>query len=99
MANLSPHEPCSNSLMPYRIYLRPSAVRDLKSLPDEIRERSELSIGRLAENPRPYGSKKLVGFENEWRLRLGDYRILYIINESTRQVTVVRVAHRWEVYR
>ena len=60
--------------MPYRIYLRPAGARDLDALPNHIRERIERAIDRLAGNPCPHGSRKPVGFETEWRLRLGDYR-------------------------
>lgn len=85
--------------MSYSIFLRPAAVRDLNSLEGDIRGRVERVIGRLAENPRPHGSKKLVGFENEWRQRVGDYRILYVIDDRARRVTIARVAHRREAYR
>ena len=43
--------------------------------------------------------RKLVGFQHEWRLRVGDYRILYVIDDSEKRVTIARVAHRREVYR
>jgi mRNA interferase RelE/StbE len=85
--------------MAYRIFLRPAAVRDLNSLQGDVRERIEQAIDRLAENPRPHGSKKLVGFENEWRLRVGEYRVLYVIDDATKRVTIARVAHRREAYR
>ena len=49
--------------------------------------------------PRPSGVKKLVGYENEWRLRVGDYRILYIVDDGAHQIAVARVAHRREAYR
>ena len=62
--------------MPYAIFRRPAAIRDLKALATEIRARVEKAIARLRTNPRPPGAKRLVGFENEWRLRAGDYRIL-----------------------
>ena len=85
--------------MAYSIFLRPAAIRDLKQLPADARERIEAAIGALKDNPRPPGCRKLVGFENEWRLRVGNYRVLYIIDDSTRQVTIARVAHRREAYR
>ena len=52
--------------MAYRTFLRPAAIRDLDALQADARERIEQAIDRLAENPRPHGAKKLVGFENEW---------------------------------
>jgi mRNA interferase RelE/StbE len=85
--------------MPYRILLRPAAIRDLDSLDAKVRGRMERAIDRLRDNPRPPGSKKLVGFENEWRLRVGDYRVLYVIDDTARQVVVARAAHRREAYR
>ncbi len=57
--------------MPYRIYLRPAAARDLEKLPTNVRARIERAIDLLAGNPRPHGSRKLVGFETEWRLASG----------------------------
>jgi mRNA interferase RelE/StbE len=85
--------------MAYRIFLRPAAVRDLDSLPGDVGKRLGQAIDRLSENPRPPGSKKLVGFENEWRLRVGNYRVLYVVDDSTKRVTIARVAHRREAYR
>ena len=85
--------------MGYQVFLRPATVRDLRKLPQPMNERIEAAIGELAANARPRGSKKLVGHEDEWRLRVGDYRVLYVIDEGERQVTVARVAHRREAYR
>jgi mRNA interferase RelE/StbE len=85
--------------MPYSILLRPAAIRDLKSLPSDARSRIEKAIAHLADDPRTSGTKKLVGLDDEWRLRVGDYRVLYIINDSARQIVIARVAHRREAYR
>jgi mRNA interferase RelE/StbE len=85
--------------MAYRIFLRPAAIRDLDALQADVRERIDQAIDRLAENPRPHGSKKLAGFENEWRLRVGAYRVLYLIDDAAQRILVARVAHRREAYR
>ena len=85
--------------MAYSILIRPAAVRDLKALPSDARSRIEKAIDRLVDDPRPPGSRKLVGVDDEWRLRVGDYRVLYLVNDSQRQVVVARVAHRREAYR
>ena len=85
--------------MAYSILLRPAAVRDLKALSGGVRRRVEATIDRLRDEPRPSGVKKLVGFDNEWRLRVGDYRVLYIIDDSEKRILVARVAHRREAYR
>lgn len=65
--------------MAYSILLRPAAIRDLKSLPSGVRSRIETGIGRLVDDPRTSGTRKPVGFDDEWRLRVGDYRVLYVI--------------------
>jgi mRNA interferase RelE/StbE len=85
--------------MAYRLYLRPAAEKDLQWLPRNIANRIERAIDHLGEEPRPRGTKKLSGYENEWRLRVGDYRILYIIDDSQKEIRVARIAHRREVYR
>jgi mRNA interferase RelE/StbE len=61
--------------------------------------RIEGAIALLAENPRPPKATKLVGQRNRWRVRTGDYRILYEIDDGVLTVLVIRVAHRREVYR
>ena len=59
----------------------------------------DAAILALAENPRPSGCVKLSGLENLWRVRVGDYRILYSIEDQQLIVLIVSVAHRREVYR
>ena len=56
-------------------------------------------IRTLAENPRPSGCRKLTGLKNDWRIRIGDYRVLYEIDEKAKVVKIMRVRHRREVYR
>ena len=85
--------------MPYSILLRPAAARDLRALPGNKRSRIEKAIERLRNDPRPPGARKLMGVNNEWRLRVGEYRVLYVVNDSERQVVIARVAHRREAYR
>ena len=85
--------------MPHSILIRPAAIRDLKALPTQILARIEKAMARLQMDPRPPGAKKLVGYENEWRLRVGDYRVLYLIDDGFRQVIIARIAHRREAYR
>jgi mRNA interferase RelE/StbE len=52
----------------------------------------------LSENPRPAGCKKLRGFKDTWRIRIGDWRVVYLIDDVAKLVTITRVAHRREVY-
>jgi mRNA interferase RelE/StbE len=55
-------------------------------------------IESLAQNPRPPGCKKLKGYKDKWRIRIGDWRVVYIIDDETKLVSVTRIAHRREVY-
>jgi mRNA interferase RelE/StbE len=83
----------------YRVVVERSAEKDLKRLSSEIRSRAVTAIRLLAENPRPVGSRKLAGTENDWRVRVGQYRIVYEIADLIRIVRITRVRHRGEVYR
>lgn len=82
----------------YQIQLTPAAERQLRKLERAARDRVGAAIDLLADTPRPAGAKKLVGGDGEWRVRTGDYRIVYEIHDSVLRVLVVRVAHRREVY-
>jgi mRNA interferase RelE/StbE len=83
----------------YSVLLRPAAQRDWDHLPATAHQRVEAALLKLEENPRPHGSKKLTGRENEWRLRMGEYRLLYEVDDKARVVRVFRIRHRREVYR
>jgi mRNA interferase RelE/StbE len=83
----------------YEVYLERAAERDLKRLPAETFHRIVLHIRALADNPRPVGCRKLTGSENDWRIRIGDYRVVYEIDEGDRAVRVFRIRHRREAYR
>lgn len=83
----------------YRIELKPAAARDLAALATRDRVRVSKRIDALAANPRPPGVEKLKGAENLWRVRVGDYRIVYTIQDNALLVLVVRVRHRRDAYR
>ncbi len=85
--------------MSYTIEFRPSARCDLKDIPKEILYRIGRKIDSLADNPRPTGVEKLAGNESSYRVRVGDYRILYEIRDSVLLVVIVRIRHRREAYR
>ena len=85
--------------MAYRVELAPRATRELRRLDHIIRERVLRALIGLEVEPRPQGVKKLVGAESTWRLRIGDYRIVYEIRDRELLVMVIRVAHRREVCR
>ena len=74
-------------------------MRDLKKLPEQVRQRLQPHIESLATDPRPPGVVKLEGAENGYRIRVGDYRVLYEIHDAVLRVAVVKAGHRREVYR
>ena len=83
----------------YTLLIRHSAERDLRRLPRVIFKRVNERILSLRDNPRPHGVRKLVGPQVGWRIRVGDYRILYQIDDKAQTLTIVRVKHRREAYR
>jgi mRNA interferase RelE/StbE len=83
----------------YRVLIERSAEKDLKRLASEVRVRAVTAIQSLAKNPRPSGSRKLTGTSNDWRIRVGDYRIIYEIADEIRIVRINRVRHRGDAYR
>ena len=84
--------------MKYQVRIIPSAEKEMDKLPALIHARISRQILLLEDNPRPKGAKKLSGRE-EYRLRAGDYRVLYTIDDKGHVVTVFAVGHRREVYR
>ena len=83
----------------YRVLLERAAEKDLARLSSEIHSRVIAAIQALATNPRPPGCRKLAGSKTDWRIRVGDYRVVYEIADQIRVVRVNRVRHRREVYR
>ena len=82
----------------YRLEVKRSAAKEIADLPKAECQRVAAKIQLLASDPRPHGCEKLSGAE-KYRIRQGDYRILYEINDSTKLVIIVKVANRKEVYR
>lgn len=82
----------------YRIIIERKAAKETECLPSDAIQRVIDTIKNLKLNPRPHGSKKLTG-EVGWRVRIGDYRILYTIDDSQKLITIYRVKHRKEAYR
>jgi mRNA interferase RelE/StbE len=85
--------------MSYLIEFSKKAEKQFQALPQSIQERLVPPINALAENPRPPKEKKLVGEENQYRIRVGDYRIVYQIDDQLLLVLVLKIGHRSEVYR
>ncbi len=83
----------------YRALLERRAERDLKRLPPDVFDRVIEVIKGLEADPRPPGVRKIVGSERDWRLRVGTYRVIYEIDDASRQVRVMRVRHRREAYK
>lgn len=81
------------------VYLERAAERDLRRLSKEDFNRIILHVKALTENPRPKGCRKLTGSTSDWRIRVGDLRIIYEIDEKAKTVRVMRVRHRREAYR
>ena len=83
----------------YDLFLEARAERDLKRLDASLRTRILGAVRALAVNPRPPGARKLRGSTNDWRIRVGDYRVIYEIVDWARQVRVMIIRHRGEAYR
>ncbi|GGK76674.1 type II toxin-antitoxin system RelE family toxin [Ornithinimicrobium pekingense] len=84
--------------MTYRVEVAPAAVRQLRKLNPDARRRVQAAVELLADQPRPNAAKKLVGGDGEWRVRTGDYRIIYEIRDDVLLVLVVAVGHRRDIY-
>ncbi len=85
--------------MAYTIQFKPAALRQLEKLPRDIQKRIAVKIEGLQNDPSPARCKKLAGEPNTWRLRVGDYRVIYQIHQSVLLVLVLTIGHRREVYR
>jgi mRNA interferase RelE/StbE len=85
--------------MPYAVEFVASAERQLEKLPRELQLRLSRRIASLSDDPRPPASRKLKGSEALWRIRVGDYRVIYEVRDRVLLVLVVRIGHRREVYR
>jgi mRNA interferase RelE/StbE len=83
----------------YRLEITPAAERDLRALPAAILTRLDARIRALADNPRPRGAERIRGRRGGLRLRVGDYRILYTVDDAQQMVIIGRVGHRRDVYR
>jgi mRNA interferase RelE/StbE len=82
----------------YSLEIKQSAQRELDALDDTLFTRIDRKILALADNPRPVGVKKLRGYKDQWRIRIGDWRVLYIVDDRAEVITITAVAHRREVY-
>lgn len=83
----------------YSIEFTKTAEKDLRRLPKQVISRIRKAVDALAENPRPHGYKKLVGQQDRYRIRIGDYRIIYNIKDDILVVLVIEIDHRKDIYR
>lgn len=84
--------------MTYSVVIAPAAERQLHKFDPQVRRRIQAAIDLLRENPRPPKAIQLVGGAGEWRVRTGDYRIIYEINDDQLVILVLRAGHRREIY-
>jgi mRNA interferase RelE/StbE len=85
--------------MTYRITMTATAVKERERLDVTMRTRVDQAVRNLRDTPRPPGVKKLSGSQQDWRIRVGDYRVLYEIDDRAGVITIWRIAHRRQVYR
>lgn len=83
----------------FQIKWKPSAEKELRKLPKPMIKRILVAVSELASDPNPIGSRKLVGSEHSYRVRVGDYRVIYDVQNSELIIEIVRVAYRKDVYR
>jgi mRNA interferase RelE/StbE len=83
----------------YEVIVERSAEKDLKRIAAEVRPKLAAAIRPLAEDPRPPGCRKLVGSDNDWRIRVGNYRVIYEIADEIRIVRITKIRHRKDSYR
>ena len=82
----------------YRIEWKRSATKELRSLPTHMVQRIVTAVTQLSANPFPPGVRKLAGTQHTYRIREGDYRVVYTVTASTLVIEIIRVTHRKEVY-
>ena len=83
----------------YEVLIERRAEHDLRQFPATVFRRVTDHLRTLADNPRPPGCRKITGAKSDWRIRVGDYRVLYEIDEKSKIVRVMRIRHRREAYR
>ena len=85
--------------MAYEIIIKPSAEKAFGKLPNALQVKLLEALEQLSVNPRPLGVKKLKSAFNIYRIRIGEYRVIYSINDTVLVVTIVKIAHCKNVYR
>ena len=84
----------------YRLEIRPSVEKTLRKIRDpQLQRRLDATFEKLSENPRRQGAEKMSGFDNRYRIRVGDFRIVYEIHDTVLLVLILAVGDRKEIYR
>jgi len=84
----------------YSLLIKPSAGKELEAVGSKVdRQKIIAKIQALTADPRPRGSEKLAGYSDRYRIRQGNYRVVYLIDDSASAVTIYKIGHRREVYR
>ena len=82
----------------YSVEVKPPARKELEALPANVLARVVRKMDSLRDTPRPAGCRKLKGYKDQWRVRVGDWRVVYIIDDAATLISITRIAHRREVY-
>ena len=82
----------------YSVEVKPSARKELEALPDNVLARVLPKMDSLRYAPRSAGFKKLKGYKDQWRVRVSDWRVVYIIDDAAKLISITRIAHRRDVY-
>ncbi len=85
--------------MRYTVEFAISAAREFRALDRQLQRRISAKLSQLAEDPFPAGVQKFQGEEDHWRIRVGDYRVIYRVEKRRVVIVIVRIGHRREVYR
>lgn len=83
----------------YEIYLETSAEKDIRKLPSDKIKNVVSKIKELSKSPYPPGSKKIKNTNNFWRIRIGNYRVIYEVLQSEKRINIYKVRHRKDVYK
>lgn len=83
----------------YKVFFKKSASRELSRLPFVVIKRVKNLVEQLENNPQKVNSKRLTGFKGLYRVRIGDYRVVYLVDKTIKIVTITKIGHRRGVYR
>ena len=82
----------------YKVNIRKSAIKELAKLPSNEALKITKELRNLIKNPRPVGCKKLIGYKNLYRLRIGNYRVIYLIDDEIQVIEITKIGNRKEIY-